>query len=133
MAGVDPTIILPEFLGKTSEDPEKHLFICEKIWEEKQVIKEDTKVAQLDITFREHTLDWYMSLDVNNQQGAPKIVAEVKKLLINEFQNPRSQDQYMNEIIEIRKKPGEFIWEIDQRFKRLKGKLDYSIIDMQHR
>jgi hypothetical protein len=31
----DPTIILPEFKGEVSEDPEKHLFICEKIWEEK--------------------------------------------------------------------------------------------------
>jgi hypothetical protein len=39
----------------------------------------------------------------------------------------------MNEMIEIRKKPGESVWEIDQRFKRLKGKLKYSITDMQHR
>jgi hypothetical protein len=38
----------------------------------------------------------------------------------------------MNEMIEIRKKPGESIWEIDHRFKCLKGKLKYAIIDMQH-
>jgi hypothetical protein len=31
MAGHDPTIRLPEFRGEASEDPEKHLFICEKI------------------------------------------------------------------------------------------------------
>jgi hypothetical protein len=35
MAGHDPTIRLPEFKGEASEDPEKHLFICEKIWEVK--------------------------------------------------------------------------------------------------
>jgi hypothetical protein len=53
--------------------------------------------------------------------------------LVNEFQKPSSEDQYMNEMIEIRKKPGESVWEIDQRFKHLKGKLKYSITDMQHR
>lgn len=45
MAGVDPTIRLPEFRGEGSEDPEKHLFICENIWEAKKVTDEDTKVA----------------------------------------------------------------------------------------
>jgi hypothetical protein len=39
----------------------------------------------------------------------------------------------MNEMIEIRKKLGESVWEIDQRFKHLKGKLKYAITDMQHR
>jgi hypothetical protein len=31
MERVDPTIRLPKFQGEGSEDPEKHLFICEKI------------------------------------------------------------------------------------------------------
>jgi hypothetical protein len=53
--------------------------------------------------------------------------------LINEFQKPSSEDQYMNEMIEIRQKPGKSVWEIDQRFKRLKGKLKYLMTDMQHR
>jgi hypothetical protein len=52
---------------------------------------EDTKVVQLDITFKDPDLDWYMILDVNSQQGAPKTVAEVQKLLVNEFQKPSSQ------------------------------------------
>jgi hypothetical protein len=39
----------------------------------------------------------------------------------------------MNEMIEIKKKPGESSWEIDERLKRLKGKLKYAITDMQHR
>jgi hypothetical protein len=66
-------------------------------------------VTQLAITFRDRSLDWYMSLDVNNQQGASKIVVEVKKLLVNEFYNPSSQDQYMNEMIDIRKKLGDYV------------------------
>jgi hypothetical protein len=31
MARHDPTIKLPEFRGEASEDPKKHIFICEKI------------------------------------------------------------------------------------------------------
>jgi hypothetical protein len=109
------------------------LFICENIWEAKQITDEDTKVVQLEITFRDHALDWYMGLTVNNPTGAPTIVAEVKRKLINEFQKPSSEDQFMNEMIEIKKKPGESVWEVDQKFKRLKGKLKYPITDMQHR
>jgi hypothetical protein len=74
-----------------------------------------------------------MSLDVNIPPGVTKTIADVKKLLINEFQKPNLEDQYMNEMIEIRKKTSEFVWEIDQRFKHLKGKLKYVMIDMQHR
>jgi hypothetical protein len=36
----------------------------------------------------------------------------------------------MNEMIEIRQKLGEFVWDIDQRFKRLKGKLKYAMTNM---
>jgi hypothetical protein len=117
MEGQDPTIRLPEFWGEGSDDPEKNLFICEKIWEAKKITDEDTKVAQLEITFRDHALDWYMGLTVNNPTRAPTTVIEVKKQLINEFQKPSSEDQFMNEMIEIKKKPGESVWEVDQKFK----------------
>jgi hypothetical protein len=114
-----------------SEDPEKHLFICENIWEVKQIIDEDTKLAQLAITLRDRALDWYMSLATNNPPWSTNTIVDIKKLLINEFQKPSSKDQYMNEMIEIRKKPGESVWEIDQRFKKLK--LKYIMNDMQRR
>jgi hypothetical protein len=109
------------------------LFICAKIWEEKQITDEDTKLAQLAITLRDRALDWYMSLDTNSAPGMTRTLEDIKKLLINEFQKPSSEDQYMNEMIEIRQKPGESVWEIDQRFKRLKGKLKYLMTEMQHR
>ena len=74
-----------------------------------------------------------MSLDVNNPLGVTKTIADVKKLLINEFQKPKSEEQYMNEMIEIRHKLGESVWDIDHRFKPMKCKLKYAITDMQHR
>ena len=58
-----------------------------------------------------------MSLAANSLPGTTKRIGDIKKLLINEFQKPSSEDQYMNEMIEIRQKPGEYVWEIDQIFK----------------
>jgi hypothetical protein len=74
-----------------------------------------------------------MSLAVNSPLGTKMTIADVKNLLINEFQKLILEDQYMNEMIEIRHKPGESVCEIDQRFKKLKGKLKYLMTDMQHR
>jgi hypothetical protein len=82
---------------------------------------------------RDRALDWYMSLDVINAPGMTRTLTDIKKLLINDFQKSSSEDQYMNEMIEIRQKPGESVWEIDQRFKRLKGKLRYAMNNMQCR
>jgi hypothetical protein len=117
MAGHDPTIRLPEFKREASEGIEKHIFICEKIWEAKQITNEDTKLAQLAITLRDYTLDWYMSLAANNPLGTTKTIGDIMKLLINEFHKPSSEDQYMNKMIKIRQKYRESIWDIDQRFK----------------
>jgi hypothetical protein len=130
MEGHDPTIRLPNFKGEASEDPEKNLFICEKIWEEKQVTDEENKLAHLAITLRDHTLDWYMSLATNSLPRTFRMIGDINKLLINEFHKPSSKDQYMNEMIEIRQKLGEFVWEIDQIFKRLKGNLKYVMTYM---
>jgi hypothetical protein len=59
-----------------------------------------------------------MSLATNNPPGTTETIADIKKLLINEFQKPSSEDQYMNEMINIRQKLGESVWEIDQRLIR---------------
>jgi hypothetical protein len=85
MAGHDPTIKLPEFRGEAAEDPEKHFFICAKIWEAKQITNEDTKLAQQAITLRDRALEWYMSLDMNSVPRMTRTLDDIKKLLINEF------------------------------------------------
>jgi hypothetical protein len=47
---------------------------------------------QLDIMLRDRALDWYMRLVVNSPPGKTRMIANVKKLLINEFQKPTSED-----------------------------------------
>jgi hypothetical protein len=74
-----------------------------------------------------------MSLDANNPPRVTRTIADVKRISINKFQNPISKDQYMNEMIEIRKKLGDYVWQIDEWFKHLKGKLKYAMTNMQHR
>jgi hypothetical protein len=39
----------------------------------------------------------------------------------------------MNEMIYIKHNPGESIWEVDNKFKRIKGNLKYTITDTHHR
>jgi hypothetical protein len=84
-AGHDPTIRLPKFKREASEDPEKHMFICEKIWEEKQITDEENKLSQLEIKLRDRALDWYMSLSTNKPPGTTRTIVDIKKLLIIEF------------------------------------------------
>jgi hypothetical protein len=91
---------------------------------------EDTKLAKLVITLRDRALDWYMSLDMKSSPETKRTLKNINKLLINEFQKSSSEDQYMNEMIKARQKPGESVWEIDERFKRLKGKLKYPMTEM---
>jgi hypothetical protein len=43
-----------------------------------------------------------MSLATNNPPETTRMIADIKKFLINEFQKPSSEDRYMNEMIEIR-------------------------------
>jgi hypothetical protein len=76
MVGHDPTIRLPEFRGEEVEDPKKKLFIYENIWEEKKITDEDTKLVELAIMLRDHTLDWYMSLDKNSVLGTTRTLVD---------------------------------------------------------
>ena len=59
---------------------------------------------QFAITLRDRALDWYMSLVANSPPGTTRMIGDIKNLLINEFQKPSSEDQYMNEMIEIKQK-----------------------------
>jgi hypothetical protein len=70
-------------------------------------------MAELEITLRDRALDWYISLATNNPPWTTRTIADIKKLLINEFHNMSLEDQYKNEMIEIRQKLGESIQEID--------------------
>jgi hypothetical protein len=53
---------LPIFRGDGSEDPNQHWFLCEAIWNIKNVTNEAIKITQFSTTLRDHALSWYMKL-----------------------------------------------------------------------
>jgi hypothetical protein len=53
---------LPIFRGDGSEDPDQHWFLCEAVWNIKNVIDEAVKRTQFSTTLRDRALRWYMKL-----------------------------------------------------------------------
>ena len=91
---------LPIFRGDGSEDLDQHWFLCEVVWNIKNVTDKVVKRAQLSTTLRDHTLRWYMKLVQGLSQ--PKPLNEIKNALIVEFKKPKSESQCIIEIKEIK-------------------------------
>jgi hypothetical protein len=53
---------LPIFRGYGSEDPNHHWFLCEDVWNIKNVTNEAVKRTQFSTTLRDRALSWYMNL-----------------------------------------------------------------------
>jgi hypothetical protein len=53
---------LPIFKGDGSEDLDHHWFLCETVWNIKNVTDEAIKRTQVSTTLRDRTLSWYMKL-----------------------------------------------------------------------
>jgi hypothetical protein len=79
---------LPIFRGDGSEDPDQHWFLCEVVWNIKNVIDEVVKRIQFSTTLRDHALSWYMKLVQGIAQ--PKPLNKIKNVLIAEFKKPNS-------------------------------------------
>ena len=123
-------IKLPVFWGTGAEDPDQHLFICEAVWNIKQVHNDDIKRVQLTTTFRDRALTWFMKFSTSMQQ--PKTIQEIKDELKKEFKKPKSESQSITELKEIKKMPHESIWDFDQRFKTLRGQVNFEFPTQQH-
>ena len=82
-------IRLPIFRGTRAEDPEQHFFLCEAVWNIKQVHNDDIKRAKLTTTFRDRALTWFMKFSISAQQ--PRTIKEIKDELKKEFKKPKSE------------------------------------------
>jgi hypothetical protein len=110
---------LPNFRGYGPEDIDQHWFLCEFLWNIKNVTNKVVKRTQFSTTLRDHALSWYMKLVQGIAQ--PKPLNEIKNALIVEFKKPNSESKCITEMKEIKQKVVEPIWEFDQRFKTLTG------------
>ena len=93
-------IKLPIFQGTGVEDPDQHLFLCEAVWNIKQVQNDDIKNVQLTTTFRDRALTWFMKFSTSTQQ--PKTMKKIKDELKKEFKKPKSESQCITELKEIK-------------------------------
>jgi hypothetical protein len=80
---------LPIFRGDGSEDPDQHRFLCEAIWNIKNVTDKDVKITQFSTTLRDRALSWYMKLVQGIAQ--PKPLNQINNMLIAEFKKPKSK------------------------------------------
>jgi hypothetical protein len=122
---------LPIFRGDGSEDLDHHRFLCEAVWSIKNVTDKAVKRNQFNTTLRDRVLSWYMKLVQGLAQ--PKPLNEINNTLIAEFKKPKSESQCITELKEIKKKVSEPVWEFDQRFKTLTGRLNFKIPDEKNK
>jgi hypothetical protein len=57
----------------------------------KRIANEATKIAQLEITLRDRALTWYMKYNGSALEGKLRSLTEIKRDLLKEFQNPKSE------------------------------------------
>jgi hypothetical protein len=122
---------IPIFRGDGSEDPDQHWFLCEAVWNIKSITDEVIKRTQFITMLRDRALRWYMKLVQGLAQ--PKPLNEIKNVLIAEFKKPKSESQCITKLKEIKQKVEEPIWEFDQKFKTLAGRLTFQIPNEQNK
>ena len=123
-------IKLSIFRGTSVEDPDQHFFLCEAVWNIKQVQNDDTKKAQLATTIMDKAITWFMKFSTSTQQ--PKTIQEIKNELKKEFKKPKLESQCIIELKEIKQMPHESIWDFDPRFKTLLGQINFEFLVQQH-
>jgi hypothetical protein len=63
----------------------------------------------------------------------PKPLKEMKNDLVTDFKKPKSESKCITKMKEIKQKVAKPIWEFDQRFKTLTGRLTFKIPDEQNK
>ena len=96
MVGTD--VRLPTFNGNGTEDLEQHLFLYEAIWMVRLVHNVDIKKAQMIMTLRGRTLDWFMKFYATPSETPQNTIEEIQATMISEFRKPRSESRCITEI-----------------------------------
>jgi hypothetical protein len=60
-------------------------------------------------------------------------LVEIRQALFKEFKNPKSKSQYITKLNEIKQVQMKSVWDLDQRFKDLMGRMTFQIPDKQNR
>jgi hypothetical protein len=93
---------LPIFRGDGSEDIDQQWFLCDIVWNTKNVIDEAIIRTQFSTTLRDRALRWYMKLVKGLAQ--PKPLNMIKNALITYFKKSKSESQCITKLKEVKQK-----------------------------
>jgi hypothetical protein len=62
-----------------------------------------------------------------------RTLTKIQQALLKEFKKPKFESQYITELKEIKQVRTESVWDYDQRFKDLMGRLTLQILDQQNK
>jgi hypothetical protein len=79
MENQDSTLRLQVFHITGKDDAEKHWFTCEEIWSIKRVTDGAAKIVQLETTFKDRALTWYMKYKATAPVGHARYLNEIKQ------------------------------------------------------
>jgi hypothetical protein len=111
MVNQDSTLRFPMFHEMGRDDAEQHWFTCEEISYVKRITDEATKIAQLETTFRDRALMWYMKYKAIVSAVQVRSHLILSRIYLGTFLKPKFESQCITEIKEIKKKEGETVWD----------------------
>ena len=129
MAHLADDIKFPIFKGMGSEYPEQFWFLCEVVWNAKNITDLDVRTMQLITSFQDRALTWFMKFSSTQNPT----LDEIKAALTKEFKKPKSESQSITKLKEIQQRRGESVWDFDQRFKVLLDQVSFTISPAQHK
>ena len=109
------------------EDPEQHWLQCEAVWMVCLVHGADIKKAQMIMTLRGCTLEWFMKFCTAPAETPQKTLEEIWAAMTFEFRKPKSESQCIIEIKEIKQDLAKTVWDFDQRFKKQMEKVSFQM------
>jgi hypothetical protein len=74
-----------------------------------------------------------MKLQSTTPTGQVRTQTIIRQALLKEFKKSKFESQYITELKEIKQMKTNFVWDYDQIFKDLMGRLTFQILDQEHR
>ena len=104
------------------DDPKRHCFIYERMWEVTDMTNNDKKIAQFVGALKKKALTWYM----NFIQNHPRKNDETR-MFYPSSKMKMWHISLLNKLKEIKQTPRETIQEYNKRFKDLLNQIPYTI------
>ena len=107
------SIHIPIYEGE--EDPRRHWFVRERMWDTTEVTDENRQIAQFVGASRKRALTWYMNFTESQNRSK----AEIKASFLAFFKSEDVAHLATQKLKDIKQRLGESVREYDKRFKDL--------------